>query len=1502
MPNVKNTFTEAKMNKDVDSRLMPTGQYRDALNFRVSNSEGEDAGAGENSLSNKKLTNFTLGANPTTIGMYGDEFAEKLYWFVKSDTANYVLEYDNVNEVGSIVLEDSRAGTLNVLNFDGDYLITGVNIIIDTDNNVRFLAWTDGLNPPRYINIERAKGYGANGFGDDEISTYKKPPLSPPTLALTDTSSDQENNLEEKFLAFATRNRYLDGEYSALSPFTEYAFEPKQFNYDYSISSNESMINRYSAAIITFNTGDDLVTDVEVVFKESGSSTVYVVETFNKLDKGWGDETDVQFSYSNSKIDRVLASTELTRLYDNVPLTAFAQDVLGNRLMYAQYTENINIQDCDGNPIKASIEADYTATAIVDGTPTKTMKSNRDYELGIVYTYGGGRMTTPLTSEGNTIFIPTADCINQNKLTLQINHTAPCDAESYRVFVKQSKTLYDTIVPTLFYQDGVYVWIKLEGNEIDKINIGDFVFVKADSSEILTTVKQTKVLDIQNQPRNFLDETITATLEQLQGTYFKVKPSGFRINADDFELYEFSGYDNTRNKYDTPIRNNISYIEDPVLYGLSASPIMTQSGTYTGTVDVRYLIEIETVGTPDTFRWSNDDGLTWTSGVAVTGGAQLLENGVSITFGATTGHDIDDYWIVSAKSSSDNSIATDMNSKAYAIFKGIGDTDTEGDADVIEGGARIIIRYDEYGESIEYVEETFISSQRYANIEEWFYGDAINLGIVDSRIWFRRGTVGDDGNAKYIEMDTTKEMSMIIRTLGTQNNDADNRAKVRSFLSIFQSDSDIIFETKPLDTNLDIFYEVGRTYGIDANGYHLGFDVGDTSQTVSNSASIVVDLFNAFAWGNGFESYKIKDLLTTNSMGIDTRPSSPIRDYRENNRISSITYSGVYEQSTNINGLNEFNLSLANFKDLDDKYGKIEKIYGRDTNLLVFQEDKVLQVLFDKSILYNADGSGNVSQNLNVLGQEIPYAGEYGISGNPESFAIFGNQIWFTDSKRGAVMRLSIDGLTEISKYGMEDWFRDDFITNPNSKKLGEYDPYFDQYTLTLGEEPVAPVLEVPCGANLYKSLQTEAFTYVLKLNTLDGDIDIGYSVTGGSVNITATFNSTPYTTGTVSGAGTLSFTRDTLLEDEVTVVVTPVSSPAEYTLTNTCPLGEQMSIISIIVNDADKAGTTMTSRYKWDTSSYYSEIPVFEADGVTLFETNTGIQGLTRYPIEGATVRMEAYKDYVNDGDFEETEANSLSYLISSTVYTDADIATIQSLATPLTLTQINDGGVPETNYGSFTMTRPIGDEILYLIWNYVSLAINRDTYIYIYFDSSGSMASTEAPLGIMRDTLLQDALLPFYDNDPALYASRVTVISQSNERTIDMLNINGNTPDGNVVSLVFQDEANSVYHGSTFSDTDTRTATYDSDLATFRARLASFDPSYYRGVVFQVIPNSGTAFKDFMTAIQNGTNNYAGANGLSDRTEIVYTYDVTDGGTPAYYLTQVTDALTALGFDLTP
>ncbi|SHG33398.1 hypothetical protein SAMN05444483_10941 [Salegentibacter echinorum] len=194
----------------------------------------------------------------------------------------------------------------------------------------------------------------------------------------------------------------------------------------------------------------------------------------------------------------------------------------------------------------------------------------------------------------------------------------------------------------------------------------------------------------------------------------------------------------------------------------------------------------------------------------------------------------------------------------------------------------------------------------------------------------------------------------------------------------------------------------------------------------------------------------------------------------------------------------------------------------------------------------------------------------------------------------------------------------------------------------------------------------------------------------------------------------------------------------------------------------------------------------------------------------------------------------------------------------------------------------------------------IDEDTEIYIYFDSSGSMNSTLAPLQTMRNTLLKDALLPLYGDDEDEYDAKVRVIQNPTERTFNMLNIEGDTPTGNVIALVFQDEAQFVYHniGASWDINSPRTVTYDTDISTLRGRVASFPTNYYRGVVFQV--DGFDDFEDLIHAVEDGTGNYSGSNGLSDRSEFAYVYDVNDGDSAQYYADLIVQTLQDLGYNL--
>jgi hypothetical protein len=148
---------------------------------------------------------------------------------------------------------------------------------------------------------------------------------------------------------------------------------------------------------------------------------------------------------------------------------------------------------------------------------------------------------------------------------------------------------------------------------------------------------------------------------------------------------------------------------------------------------------------------------------------------------------------------------------------------------------------------------------------------------------------------------------------------------------------------------------------------------------------------------------------------------------------NGIIYSGLYNSNTGFNETNVFSIGQNIEKQLDPRYGDIKKLYSSDTNIVIFQEDKVHQALIDKDALYTGDGNAAVTSQQLVLGQIVPYSGEYGISDNPESFAYKGYRLYFTDKNRGAVMRLSRDGLTEISEYGLRDFFRDNLGSLNNS-------------------------------------------------------------------------------------------------------------------------------------------------------------------------------------------------------------------------------------------------------------------------------------------------------------------------------------------------------------------------------------------------------------------------------------------------------------------------------------
>lgn len=172
---------------------------------------------------------------------------------------------------------------------------------------------------------------------------------------------------------------------------------------------------------------------------------------------------------------------------------------------------------------------------------------------------------------------------------------------------------------------------------------------------------------------------------------------------------------------------------------------------------------------------------------------------------------------------------------------------------------------------------------------------------------------------------------------------------------------------------------------------------------------------------------------------------------RQQHRQNSLIYSGVFNSRTGVNKTNEFSVGEDITRSLDPANGSVQKLYSEDTNLIVFQEFKVSQALIDKDAIYSAEGQPMTTSGAQVIGQVQAYAGNYGIGTNPESFAVYGFRKYFVDRNRNVVLRLSQDGISEISEYGMGDFFRDNLSEIGNDGFiLGMWDMHNKEYVLSM--------------------------------------------------------------------------------------------------------------------------------------------------------------------------------------------------------------------------------------------------------------------------------------------------------------------------------------------------------------------------------------------------------------------------------------------------------------------
>ena len=554
MPEIKSGFTRGTMNKDLDERLIPSGHYRDAVNVNVTTSEEGGAGTVRNLLGNTRV-DALVPDSMFCVGSISDERNNKLYWFVFGEDKHAILEYDQLNNNSQIILADTPqtySGYEPFLNFTGKQ-ITGINIV---DN---FLFWSDGDNEPKKINISRSFHEDGNLSIDDpnlspaylhingqltdvllkeeHITVIKKKPTSAPTVKFISAKGEAGSAIFEKvFLRFCVRYKYADGEYSAFGPFTDVVFNPE---YDELINSanaystdepyNKSMVNLIkSIELYDFITPDmpEDVVQVDILYKQENSTAIYSIDNIkigssdaNELGSGQFNVDPSTSSYkgkyeiTSENIHAVLPENQLLRPFDVVPKSALGQEIVGNRLVYANYKQGYNFTDdipiIDGYKLNRKIQ-DFTNGGL------KSLKSQRKYQLGYILGDKYGRETPVFTSKQAGINLPWLDQNGQNaststRLAAQLFGDLPDWADYYKFYVKSSSDEYYNLLMDKSYfpfthnefeNPDDHIYVSFPSSDRNKIMEDDYIIAKkiydSNNSQIPFENKY-KILDISNE-------------------------------------------------------------------------------------------------------------------------------------------------------------------------------------------------------------------------------------------------------------------------------------------------------------------------------------------------------------------------------------------------------------------------------------------------------------------------------------------------------------------------------------------------------------------------------------------------------------------------------------------------------------------------------------------------------------------------------------------------------------------------------------------------------------------------------------------------------------------------------------------------------------------------------------------------------------------------------------------------------------------------------------------
>lgn len=378
------------------------------------------------------------------------------------------------------------------------------------------------------------------------------------------------------------------------------------------------------------------------------------------------------------------------------------------------------------------------------------------------------------------------------------------------------------------------------------------------------------------------------------------------------------------------------------------------------------------------------------------------------------------------------------------------------------------------------VNPVIINQQIYAERDYANIGELIKEKFTDYRFTLSEGTAVIGGITQpYLQIDTNESYADYCRDvlnnifymkLGSIN----LAVRKTGFIKLKRGFQPITFRTKNKNNTEEVFfYETSKTYQI-INGNIIADD------TIGTDKIFDINFYNGYSWGDGTESYKIRDEFNANSLNFNFRGTAyEINGYKAKYR-NDITWSGKYNETLGINQLGNFNATEINWKEVPLQCGIAERLISSDNNLTIYCENKVALAMYEKSILYDMNGVETVSLSDQVLGAVSVLDYEYGVGKNPESVVKAGGVHYFIDPKRKRFLIKQGNQIQEINPIGSGFFSESQKLLTQYKSFLATYDDKHDEYLVGFDHQ-------LSLGFNMnykgFTQFYTNAYEYLHSMN-----------------------------------------------------------------------------------------------------------------------------------------------------------------------------------------------------------------------------------------------------------------------------------------------------------------------------------------------------------------------------------------------------------------------------------